>query len=97
MPDLLSIAHLLPPYLSDVEGYLAVTIVSRNVRLCIREHTAPHDLLSLCYASRRIFFRPDPVYLLAALSRGISFYAAPSGRRVASDEPPTLLRLLPSD
>ena len=70
-PDILA---LLPAYLTNFEDYLSLFSTCRLLHNLIA-NPKPEALLQLCYASRRTSFRPDPLFLLAALSPAISTFA----------------------
>lgn len=75
MPSLPDVLHLIPPYIRDIEDYLALSVTGREVRSLVQEYSSPSTLLVLCYHSRRTFFRPDPLFLLTPLAPPLSIWA----------------------
>lgn len=70
-PEILS---LLPAYLADIEDFVNLLLTCRQTN-SLRHTTSPSTLLRLSHASRLAFFRPDPLFLLSALSPAISTYS----------------------
>ena len=71
-----TIIALLPAYLSDIEAYLSLSSVSHHIRTELYANTSPHQHLQLAYASRRVFLRPNPLFLLTHLIKALSTWSS---------------------
>lgn len=64
----------LPQYLHNIEDFTNLSSTSRVFRKVCSD-ASPNTLLRLAAASSRIFFRPDPHFLIAATVRQLSDWA----------------------
>ncbi|KAL8834113.1 MAG: hypothetical protein Q9170_003916 [Blastenia crenularia] len=72
LPD--EILVLLPPYLANIEDLKELSSTCRRLRaVCCS--VSPKLVLKLAAASSRIFFRPDPYFLVAATAKQIGSWA----------------------
>lgn len=67
----------LPRHLHDIEDFVNLSATCRVLREASAE-TQPMTILSLAAAASRIFFRPDPHFLVAATARQVSEWASRS-------------------
>ncbi|KAL8957574.1 MAG: hypothetical protein Q9183_006021 [Haloplaca sp. 2 TL-2023] len=70
----LELLLLIPRYLHTIEDFANLSSTSRRLR-SIDIHTSPNTILYLAAKSSRVFFRPDPHFLIAATVRQISDWA----------------------
>jgi hypothetical protein len=68
---------LIPNYLHDIEDHKNLSSTCRKFRDCCAT-TSPLVILRLCVAAIRIFFRPNPEFLVSALAAHIGEWAARS-------------------
>ncbi len=64
---------LIPLHLLNIEDF--VNLSSSCSRQLLGKHTSPNTILRLAAASSRVFFRPDPHFLVAATARQVSDWA----------------------
>lgn len=67
---------LIPQFLHDIEDFNNAASSCRKLRTAFAK-TAPKVILRLAAASSRVFFRPDPHFLIAATVRQVSDWALP--------------------
>lgn len=65
---------LLPKHLANIEDYISLSSTCRALYKVLLS-TSPNTILRLAAASARIFFRPTPLFLVAATARQISQWA----------------------
>jgi len=65
---------LLPEFLNDIEGFTNASSSCRTLQNACAM-ASPNTILRLAGASSRVFFRPDPHFLIAATVRQISDWA----------------------
>jgi hypothetical protein len=70
------IVSLLPAYLADIEDWIYLGSVCRSIRSELLEATTPHQHLQLAYASRRLFYRPNPGFLFVHLAKALSTWSS---------------------
>jgi hypothetical protein len=70
-PDLII---LLPSYLHNIEDFMNLSSSCQKIRRTLSD-TNPNHILRLAAASSRVFFRPDPLFLIAATIRQVSDWA----------------------
>ena len=70
----IEILHLLPHHLANLEDLVSLSSTCRTLH-SICSATSPKTILWLAAASSRIFFRPDPHFLVAATVRQVSDWA----------------------
>ena len=61
---------MLPEYLSNIEDFTNTASSCRTLRAAFRE-TRPSHILRLAAASSRVFFRLDPLFLVAATAHQV--------------------------
>ena len=66
---------LLSLHLHNIEDFMNLTSSCRQLRDILGENTSANTILQLAGASSRIFFRPDPHFLVAATARQVSDWA----------------------
>ena len=66
---------LLPLHLHNIEDFMNLTSSCRQLRNVLGEYTTPNTILQLAASSSRIFFHPDPHFLVAATARQVSDWA----------------------
>ncbi|KZT65069.1 hypothetical protein DAEQUDRAFT_731800 [Daedalea quercina L-15889] len=67
----------LPRYLRDLEDFVNLTATCRLLH-DLSASTSPRTILHLAVAASRIFFRPDPHFLVAATARQLAKWASHS-------------------
>lgn len=68
---------LLPSFLHNIEDFANVSSTCRTLRECMGTAT-PHTILHLAAAQTRVFFRPSPHFLVAAIARELGNWARQS-------------------
>ncbi|PVH74447.1 hypothetical protein DL98DRAFT_30544 [Cadophora sp. DSE1049] len=68
---------LIPLHLRDIEDFTNASSSCRTLRNAFLK-TQPNQILRLAAASSRVFFRPDPYFLIAATARQVSDWALES-------------------
>lgn len=68
---------LIPFHLRDIEDFTNASSSCRTLRNAFSA-TSPNQMLRLAAASSRVFFRPDPYFLIAATVRQVSDWALQS-------------------
>lgn len=68
---------LLPDHLHNIEDYTNVASTCRTLRRCMAS-AQPETILKLAVAQSKIFFRPSPLFLLAAVARELGNWARKS-------------------
>ena len=66
---------LIPQYLRDIEDFNNVASSCSILHDLLPNNTYPNTILRLAAASSRVFFRPDPHFLVAATARQIGQWA----------------------
>ena len=74
-PDILA---MLPEYLYNIEDYTNLSSTCRIMRVTMATAT-PRQILRLAAASSKVFFRPDPLFLVAATARELGNWVRSSG------------------
>jgi len=64
----------LPFYLRDIEDFISLAATCRLLHE-LSLHASPRTILHLAAAASRIFFRPDPHFLIAATARQVGEWA----------------------
>ncbi|KAL8766376.1 MAG: hypothetical protein Q9209_006846 [Squamulea sp. 1 TL-2023] len=76
------ILALLPQHLTNIKDFKELSSTCRRLReTCFL--TSPNTILRLAAASSRIFFRPDPYFLVAATAKQIGDWAIPNEQNTA--------------
>lgn len=70
------VVSLLPGYVADIEDWMSLGSVCRSIRSDLLQATTPHQHLQLAYASRRVFFRPNPGFLFVHLAKPLSTWSS---------------------
>ena len=65
---------LLPQYLANIEEFVQLSSTCRRLR-AICSSATPTQILRLAAASSRVFFRPDPYFLVAATVKQVGCWA----------------------
>jgi len=73
----------LPFYLRDIEDFINLAATCRLLHE-LSLHTTPRTILHLAAAVSRIFFRPDPHFLVAATARQVGEWASLSSENTAA-------------
>ncbi|CZR57856.1 uncharacterized protein PAC_07745 [Phialocephala subalpina] len=68
---------LIPNHLRNIEDFMSASSSCRTLRNAF-QGTDPHQILRLAGAASRIFFHPDPYFLIAATVRQVSDWALES-------------------
>lgn len=63
-----------PEYLHNIEDYMNLSSTCRRLRECMATAT-PNMILRLAAAQSRVFFRPSPLFLVAATARELGSWA----------------------
>lgn len=69
--------QLLPASLHDIEDFKNLSSTCRTLRNTLAV-TSPHTILHLCAAASRVFFRPDPAFLVSACARQLNVWLSSS-------------------
>jgi hypothetical protein len=89
---------MLPLHIHTIEDFMNLSSTCVTLRNCL-SRTTPNQILRMAAAQRRIFFRPDPHFLIAATARQLSEWALLSSdnthllREAFKDGPDALLEL----
>ena len=67
----IELLQLLPQFLRDIEDFMNLSSTCRTFRTVFSD-THPNTILRLADAASRIFFRPDPYFLIAATAHQVS-------------------------
>ncbi|KAF3068938.1 hypothetical protein GL218_08075 [Daldinia childiae] len=65
---------MLPEFLHNIEDYVNLSSTCRTLRICTNA-ASPNVILHLAHASSRVFFRPDPFFLICATARELGNWA----------------------
>lgn len=65
---------MLPEFLHNIEDYTNLSSTCRILRVTMAT-ALPKQILRLAAASSKIFFRPDPLFLVAATARELGNWA----------------------
>lgn len=68
---------MLPEYIHNIEDYTNLSSTCRTLRNAMATAT-PNTILRLAAAQSKIFFRPDPLFLLVATARELGIWARKS-------------------
>ncbi|KAG4217658.1 hypothetical protein PC116_g33862, partial [Phytophthora cactorum] len=68
---------MLPDFLHNIEDYINLSSTCRSLRKCM-DNASPRTILRLAHASSRVFFRPDPLFLICATARELGNWARES-------------------
>ncbi|KAI1478224.1 hypothetical protein F4774DRAFT_386262 [Daldinia eschscholtzii] len=68
---------MLPDFLHNIEDYVNLSSTCRSLRKCMH-NASPRTILRLAHASSRVFFRPDPLFLICATARELGNWARES-------------------
>ncbi|KAI1803446.1 hypothetical protein F4811DRAFT_524862 [Daldinia bambusicola] len=74
---------MLPDFLHNIEDFLNLSSTCRALRKCL-DKASPRALLRLAHASSRVFFRPDPLFLVCATARELGRWARASDANEAA-------------
>lgn len=69
--------QFLPSFLHDIEDFKNLSSTCQTLRDALAS-TTPQTILRLCAAASRIFFRPDPVFLVAACAKELNTWLSSS-------------------
>ncbi|TFY54561.1 hypothetical protein EVJ58_g8791 [Rhodofomes roseus] len=72
----------LPTYLRDIEDFINLAATCHLLH-DLSLHTSPRTILKLAAAASKIFFRPDPWFLVAATARQVGEWASRSPENTA--------------
>ena len=70
----IDILVLLPHHLANLEDFKELSSTCRQFREICRS-VSPNVILRFAAASSRVFFRPDPYFLVAATAKQIGYWA----------------------
>ncbi|KAI1645777.1 uncharacterized protein F4817DRAFT_342250 [Daldinia loculata] len=73
---------MLPEFLHNIEDYVNLSSTCRTLRKCTNA-ASPNVILHLAHASSRVFFRPDPFFLICATARELGTWARKSDENEA--------------
>ncbi|KAI0119836.1 hypothetical protein F4814DRAFT_413510 [Daldinia grandis] len=73
---------MLPEFLHNIEDYVNLSSTCRALRKCTNA-ASPNAILRLAHASGRVFFRPDPLFLICATARELGSWARKSDENEA--------------
>jgi hypothetical protein len=68
------IIAMLPEYIHNIEDFMNISSTCSTLRTILSK-TRPNQILRMAATQRRIFFRPDPHFLVAATARQVSDWA----------------------